>query len=798
MTLFFIALSGSIASAADWSEPLRPFLKTHCLACHDAATQKGDLRLDTLTADTSTNETLDAWRLVLKRTRDGEMPPPKKPRPASDELANFVKVIEAELARVERAEQAKSGRVVLRRLNRREYENTLRDLLGVPVDVAELLPEDSLSHGFDTIADSLTLSPVHMERYIEAARKALSASIIKSPRAAARTSTHAFFEGRSGATPTDMKRQADELAKLRVLADGSQVTFAKGQFGNPGPIAQRLRITEPGFYNVVLTASAFQSTQPLTVAFYHAPRASAFGVDIRLLEHSDFAPGAMQSKSYRVWLDPGDGFRLHCISLPLSNYNTAKDGPAADYKGPGIAIQSLSIDGPHYDVWPLRGQQLLFGTDAVVPKGQEKNKFAKREFVSVAPNDDARRLIPGFLTAAFRRPVSAEKAAPYIALFDSLASAGNSYEEAMRGVAVAALCSPDFLFLVESPGPLDDYAIASRLSYMLTRSMPDAELLRLAEAKTLRDPQTLRAQTKRLLATSTAKRFHEDFLDNWLNLRDLAATMPDKVLYPEYDRLLDQSLPMESRAFFAEVLTRNLPTASIIQSDFAMLNNRLAKHYGIEGVEGVHIRRVPLKPEHHRGGMLTQASVMKVSANGTSTSPVLRGVYVLERFLGQTPPPPPPGVPAVEPDIRGAKTVREILAKHREVETCAGCHAKIDPPGFALESYDVIGGYRTAFRVIPANGPRKFKLGLPVDASGEWLGGRKFTGIDEFRAQLAADPDRFTRTMIAKLFAFGTGREPTAADTPEIDRMVARLAKSGHGFRDLVHEVIQSEIFKTK
>jgi hypothetical protein len=373
----------------------------------------------------------------------------------------------------------------------------------------------------------------------------------------------------------------------------------------------------------------------------------------------------------------------------------------------------------------------------------------------------------------------------------------------MRTAAIAVLCSPEFLFLKEPAGRLNDLQLASRLGYFLTRSAPDAELL---TAK-LTQPEVLRAQTERLLQAATLERFVIDFTDGWLNLREIDFTTPDKQLYPEYDELLLDSMLRETRSFVTELIQNNLGVANIVQSDFAMLNSRLAQHYGIPGVSGLAMQKVKLPPDSHRGGVLTQASVLKVSANGTNTSPVVRGVFVMDRILGIEPPPPPPGVPGVEPDIRGATTLRELLDKHRNMESCNGCHRAIDPPGFALESYDVIGGWRERFRSIDQGEQVKltvqgrkvrYRLGPPVDAAGELSSGAKFANLSELKTLLLAGQDRVARCMIEKLLIFATGRAMGFSDRGELDKIVAQSKAKNHAMRDLIHAVVQSEIFRSK
>lgn len=343
--------------------------------------------------------------------------------------------------------------------------------------------------------------------------------------------------------------------------------------------------------------------------------------------------------------------------------------------------------------------------------------------------------------------------------------------------------------------------------------MPDDELLGLARRGELKKPDVLREQVERMLKHSKAKAFTENFTGQWLSLRDINSTTPDKALYPEFDEQLLWSSVRETHLFFDELLTNNLSVTNFVESDFAMINGRLAKHYGIPDVHGVAFRKVLLKPEYHRGGVLAQASVLKVTANGTSTSPVLRGVWVLDRILGRPVPPPPPNVPAVEPDIRGTRTIREQLAKHRATPNCAGCHAKIDPPGFALENYDVIGGWRDRYRVVAERkdwvnnrvGPLakylaayQYGLGREIDAGDTLPDGRHFADITEFKKLLLAQPNQIARCVTEKLVTYATGHPVGFGDHAAVDRILVEAKKSNYGLRSLVHEVVASELFRNK
>lgn len=419
-------------------------------------------------------------------------------------------------------------------------------------------------------------------------------------------------------------------------------------------------------------------------------------------------------------------------------------------------------------------------------------------------------MLTDFLPRVFRRPVPAREVDRYVELFQTRLDAGDMFEVAMRSAWRAALCSPDFLFLKEPAGQLDDWALASRLSYFLWNSMPDDELLSLAGQKQLQDAEILHAQVERMLDDSRSERFMTDFTDQWLDLVDIDATTPDGKLYPEFRRILRDSMRAETPAFFRELVEKNLSAANIVDSDFAMLNQRLAEHYGIPNVFGPAFRRVPLPPESRRGGFLTQASVLKVTANGTVTSPVKRGAWVLRKIIGQPPEPPPADVPAIEPDVRGTTTIREMLAAHRSNATCAACHASIDPPGFALENFDVIGGWQTRYRSLNEDGAQvdmkdtyfgrnvRYTWGPPVDATGETASGRAFADIDDYRKLLLEDPRAIARNMVTQLVTYATGAPIEFADRAAVEQILDRTTDTRYGMRSLIHEVVQSPLFQTK
>jgi hypothetical protein len=475
---------------------------------------------------------------------------------------------------------------------------------------------------------------------------------------------------------------------------------------------------------------------------------------------------------------------------------------AENYKGPGLVVQWVDIEGPLLDSWPPESHRRLFGD---LPQAPVAGHRDRREVVSQQPLVDAERILRDFTRRAFRRPVTDEDIKPFLDRVQTKLEQNDSFEQAVRVGLKAVLVSQPFLFLREKSGKLDNFALAGRLSYFLWSSTPDDKILALAEQGELSNPDVLREQVERMLQDPKAAAFTENFAGQWLGLRAIDATMPDSMLYPEFDDLLKVSMVKETMLFFDEVLKNDLSLTNFVNSDFAILNSRLAKHYGIPGVEGLEFRKVELPPESHRGGVLTMASVLKVTANGTTTSPILRGAWVLDRILGTPPPKPTVDVEAVEPDIRGATTIRDQLAKHRQNAECASCHSKIDPPGFALENFDVIGGWRERYRSIGEGEPafvdgrkKRYLNGPKVDAADALPDGRRFHDIDEYKQLLLADKDQLARALTEKLLSYATGAAPTTGDRAEIEAIVRNIAGKNYGFRSLVHEIVQSKVFQSK
>jgi hypothetical protein len=758
-------------------------LARHCGECHGAEKPKGDFRLKELDAGFSTPAAEERWQSVLDQVRSGSMPPKKKPRLPETDLKALTEGIDRSLTAAASKRRAAQGRVVLRRLNRVEYTNTLNDLLGVEVELREFLALDGSMDGFDNNGSALHLSSFAMERYLEAAGAALNIAI--SNRTAPATSKKRY----------SLKDQHAVLTYgndfFRVLEDGSVVCFLSSHDGTVW--ISQFYPRDRGYYRVRISASGFQSEgKPVTFEVNNHTTG--------LVGYFDVPADTPTEIEFVVRMEKESGFSL--LPYGLGSAVGKFPGRAGKYTGPGLAVHWVEVEGPLTEAWPPASHSRLFGDLPQAPFGKYKERL---EVVSQNPAADADRILRPFVRRAFRRPVGEEDVRPYLSLVQARLNEKDTFEQALRVALSAILSSPKFLFLEEKPGALDDYALANRLSYFIWSSMPDDELFALAEQKKLRESEVLRAQLERLLHSPKAAAFTRNFCGQWLGLRDIDFTAPHYALYPEFDQMLKVSMVRETELFFTELLKDDLSVSNFIASDFSMLNGRLAKHYGIAGVEGLWaFRKVALPPDCHRGGVLTMASVLKVTADGSNTSPVKRGAWVLDRILGTPPAKPPADVPALEPDIRGATTIREQLAKHRNNPACAACHAKIDPPGFALESFDVIGGWRTYYRQTNwTRGVKEVKgklylQGPDVDPSGEMADGRPFGDVDQFRQYLLKELDQVARSLTQKLVAYATGGAPEASDRPEIEAILARARGRNYGFRTLLHEIVQSRMFRDK
>lgn len=797
---FLIVANASFVCGNDFVKKLQPFFETHCYECHDDLTTKAGLDLYELSTDLSDPAAQAKWVQIYDRVAKGEMPPKDKPRPTTGEKRIFASELAPPLAKA----HSDSKQTVLRRLNRREYQNTINDLLGVRIDAENYLPEDAKADGFDNVGERLGMSQVQLKYYLDLATRALNDAIAIRPDLDAEPET-------VKTAYTDEEGLKKFFGDVWLKApDGATVFFQDR--GYPSGMLRAASSKERGYYKIRVTGYAYQSEEPVT--FSLGGTSFARGSAKPIYGYFALPPGKPTTIETTAWMEERYMVEIKPQYIFDEEYAIKNKG-IKNYKGPGLAINSVEVTGPILEEVPSRGYKLIFDgvnrseIEPGNPRDKEKSWYVPRfEILSEDSTADALKVLHRFASAAFRRPVGEDKVAPYLILFQKELQNEVPFEEALVTALSAMLCSADFLYLQEKSKTLDNYELANRLSYFLTRTAPDRALRQSAANGELSGSQeSLRAHTERLLSHENFERFVVDFTDGWLDLRNIEFTNPDERLFPEFDRYLQESMLAETRGFFRELISNNLSAGNIAKSDFAMINSRLAKHYGIPGVPNPSVEKVSLPADSPRGSFLGQASVHKVSANGTNTSPVLRGVWINERILGQHPAPPPPGTPGVEPDIRGAETLRDLLEKHRDAENCQSCHEMIDPPGFALESFNPIGGWRDEFRSlgggkkpdISIHGRKvRYNEGLPVDSSGQLQDGRSFEGFLDYRELIASDPDKLAKALTGKLLTFATGREMGFSDRPEINAIVKKSSASGHGLRNLLHLVVQSDIFRQK
>jgi hypothetical protein len=837
-TFLLLALAAQLTAATAGKSQ---FTDKYCTGCHNSAAKLGGLDLSTLSFEPAT---LAEWVKVHDRLRAGEMPPKavtKRPDPAEQQA--FLAGLSNSIIAAERTVTATSGRATERRLNSYEYENALRDLFHAPwLQVKGQFPEDGEAYRFNKISNALDVSHVHVARYMSAADYAIrqAMSIEQKPAPTKLTRYYAREQG-TLTSKINAKNQVGDRAAYPILGlEPEREVFAKKAPMTVGasdpdkrnkeaiawvssnyvtgftyrwdqfkaPAAGRYRIRFSGYTLWVAPLPGAKSHLPDWEHISRGHRNEAINVYTRngvLNRHVgsfDLTPDPAVHDVGEVWLVAGETLVPDASRLFRSRPNNFRNPLMTPEGAPAVAFQWMEVEGPLKDESTTAGYKLLFGDLPMKPDG---------EVVSNNPVQDEQKLMRGFLRQAYRHPrVDEADVKRFVDLVESQRASGHSFTDSMITGYTAVLASPEFIYLREKPGRLDDYALATRLALFLWNSLPDEELRTRAARGELSRPAVLRAETERMLADPKARRFIDAFLDYWIDLRKMEDSTPSSALYNDYylDDALTEAATAESQLFFDDMLRRNLPVRNIVDSKFTFLNERLAEHYGVPGVQGVAMRRVDLPADSPRGGYMTQASVLKVTANGTTTSPVLRGKWIMERILGFEIP-PPPSVPAVEPDIRGAVTIRQQLEKHRANASCATCHSKIDPPGFALESFDVMGGWRDRYRGVDENVPAEkgrgkngqpfaFHYALPVDSTGVLPDGRTFNNIREFKQLLLTDERRLADNMAKQLVIFATGAPIRFSDRAELDKIVLASQPSHYGLRTLIHGVVESDLFRNK
>lgn len=774
-------------------------IQSSCIECHDSDTRT---RLDfsALGKNLDKSTAFRKWVRVFDRIKSGEMPPPEATQPSKAVRAKALSFLDRELKLANQRSQKTIGRVPSRRLARMEFEHTLHDLLGIGGDIARYLPLETQSDTFDVVTAKQEMSSVHVKGFLKAADIALDEAIqlgakpmmVRELDYANSRYMKMWFERpvrRGGGT---VFRDQDDLIMFR----GLNYNLRSDRNGLRFPVAGRYRIT--------VTGSAYQPRSAVTMSL---KRQNDIQGDSELFAAWD-VDETLRTVSTIKYLRPDD-----YIYVSADELEPAPDGkviynsqPASEFKGEGVRVRKVLVEGPLESTWPPQRTRALFPGVEWEPVA---NGRYYRPVTTRSHFEHIRDAVAALAPRAFRRPVTDKEIQDLTNLAVPSLKARRGLVASARVPLRAILIAPQTLFLMNETrrmeSALTDHALASRLSYFLWRSPPDEELLQRVSDGTLSDTKTLAAQVGRMLSDPKRDRFVREFLGQWLELDRIDATTPDAYLYPEYDDVLRKAMLAETRLLFGHLIDEDLSIANLIDSDFTFLNRKLAEHYGIPNVVGEKMRKVMLPPRSVRGGILTHASIAKVTANGTVTTPVKRGRFVLTNLLGLPPNPPPPAVGAIEPDTRGATTIRETLAKHQTVEACAVCHRRIDPPGFALECFDPVGTFRTRYRNskgvkrTAAVGLRflhkDYELGLPVDASGVTEGGIEFAGIRDFKEHLLTSKEQVARNLVSLLVTFATGGEIEFADRDEVERILLATKDDGYPLRSLIHHVVTSRLF---
>jgi len=752
--------------------------------CHFGEGAEAGFDLEALLEDPSSPIERERWVRMHDRVAAGEMPPPDYSEVSPKDRNAFVAKTAKWLKNLDTTEQARLGRVQARRLTSLQLERTLHDLLGIDIPLAVYFPTDPRTHGFNTVADGQPMSHYQLERHLsgvdlaldEAFRRVLSASDDE-------FTVHMPAEKVARSNPRRRCREPEMLNGDAVVWNSKMAFYGR----LPCTTAK-----ESGWYRFTIRAKALNTPEEhgvwCTVRRGRAISSSPLLADVFTFE----ATSEAQEWTFDAWMParemleirPGD----NTLKRAWFQGGQVGAGEGEPQGAPGLATEWIKMSRIHYGSNDETIREQLFGPLTV----KQHKDWRKADATSKQPRKDLELLLTRFAERAFRRPVSADVVKPYLEFALQTREESNSILPGLRAGYRAILCSPRFMYLQEQPGQLDDYAIASRLSYFLWNRMPDENLLSLAENGALSDPETLKSEVRRMLQAPEGKEFVSDFADQWLDLSEIDFTEPDRRMFPKFDTVVQMAMLEECLTFLQTVLAEDLSVTNFIDSDFTFLNERLARFYKIDGVQGDKVQRVSLGPDSPRGGLLGQGAILKVTANGTNTSPVIRGVWISERILGKEIAPPPQNVPAIEPDIRGAKSIREQLEKHKSSDGCASCHRHIDPPGFALENFDPAGQWRDRY---PAP---KGKKRQPIDASYQMSDGAEFKDIQGFRAVVLRNPQDIARNVAEQLLTYGTGAPISFADREVVEQIVAQSADNDYGFRTLIEEVVTSQIFLTK
>lgn len=761
-----LLLPGGVVAATageEFEKEIVPLLEEYCYDCHGDGTSKGDLSLDEFSSVEEHLKDHELWLATWKNVRSQVMPPSKKPQPGDEERRQLLRWIERRIFELD-PDNPDPGRVTIRRMNRMEYKNTIRDLLGVDFEVEDSFPPDDTGYGFDTVGEVLSISPLLMEKYLEAGQEIALAAL---PKAAAATPEHRIEAG-------DLRQSGKESETGRQM-----------EFERDHTVEAVRELEHGGRYRVVLefqVGGSMEATGNTATAVLLS--------DGRELKRQKVGWDHRKSIKMEAELDLGKGRRSFGVHL------IPGDPPLKGEERLALEVRSLTVRGPLDGGWrryPESYKNVLFEGPA------KDDEASRREY--------AKRIFQRLASRAFRRPAGEGTVQRLVDM--AMAEDGREgmlFEDGIRHALGALLASPRFLFRAEvqvepdNPEkvvPLDEYALASRLSYFLWSSLPDEELFQLAGEGKLRE--NLRGQVDRMLADRKARRIGADFTGQWLQARDMQGVhinakeilgMPRRDAEQVFNMGTRKAMQEETERLFMHVLRENRPTGELISASYTFLNERLAKFYNVDGVKGEDFRKVELDEKSPRGGILTQGTFLVVTSNPTRTSPVKRGLFVLDNILGTPAPPAPPDVPLLEAAKvpgEGNLTMRELMERHRKEALCKSCHARMDPIGLALENFNALGQWRDE------------EGGKPIDTAGVLLTGEEFSNVSELKAILATSRRTdFDRCLTEKLMTYAIGRGMEYYDAPVIDGIVADAEKAGGGLRDLIYGIVESVPFQRR
>lgn len=790
VTGLILSLISTVATqAAEPNSPnaVRSFLENNCYDCHQGDSADAGLDLEKLSFDLGDGSNLKRWVRIYDRVQLGEMPPADYGEADAEARQAFLATTNHGLTNFQKNIHTKYGRVRGRRLTRKQIERSIQDLLAIDVPLLDYLPEEQKTDGFTTVASGQGMSHFQLAAHLETIDVALDEAF---RRALSPEDEYERDFDAEGVARTNPKRRCREPE----MRKGKAVIWSSGMIYY-GRLPATTAKTD-GWFEFEVTVSGLKL--PKTGGVWSTVRSGPCVSSAPLLANVTTFEAMEEPKvvKFTTWLPKGHMLEIRPGDTTLKKGRFAGGqvgvGEGEPQDLPGIAFDRVTMKQIHLNGNDDQVREYLFGDLKVEP---QKDKRKPWQVTSKNPKADAERLLTRFASRAFRRPVTSDEMKPYLEEVNAAIDDKAAFVDAIRLGYRALLCSPRFIYFAEEPGSLDDYEVATRLSYLLTGSTPDDQLMQLASAGKMRDTETLKQQTRRLLAGSSGEKFLHDLAAEWLDLDQIDFTQPDSKLYRDFDPIVEQAMLTETETYLSEMLQKNLSVSHLIDSDFTYLNSRLARYYGIDGITGDELQRITLKPQSRRGGLITQGAIMKVTANGSNTSPVVRGVWVSERLLGVDVPLPPSNVPAVEPDIRGAKTIREQLAKHRSQGECASCHTKIDPAGFALENYDPTGKWRDFYPQVQG---RSVKNGPKIDASYELPSGQEFKNIEGFQKIVTSHPHRLAANVAEHLLVYGTGAAIEFADRPYVEMIANKSAADSYGFRSIIEHVVTSDLFLSK